>query len=128
MKIVLSFLILITTVFSSGVSAQELRKAQTYIGIGIVVQQLADGLVKIDDIVPYAPAARAGILPEDIVTEIRSLPTSAVIDVRTLSLEEFVALVRGPEGVPVALTIRRGPFEIIDFSIIREKFEVDDKR
>ncbi len=62
----------------------------------------------------------------DIIVAAKSLPTSAVVDVRSLSLPDIVALIRGQIGVPVEITYTRGQSGMTVLSIVREKFEVDD--
>ena len=61
-----------------------------------------------------SPAQKAGILAGDIVTAIDG------VTVDGLTVQEAVAKVRGPKGVAVVLTIRRGSAPLQDISIVRD--------
>lgn len=117
---------LVASLFSSGAHAQEVYKTETIVGIGAVLEKLADGTVQVNNLIPNSPAERAGVTIGDIITEVKSQPNSTIADVRSLPLADVVALIRGPIGVPVELTFFRGSSEPIILSIVREKIEIDD--
>ncbi|WP_175909109.1 S41 family peptidase [Burkholderia sp. BCC1640] len=71
-------------------------------GIGIVFETRPDGL-HIIDVIPDAPAEQAGVRPDDLVV--------AMNDRSVVSIDsgEVVKLAKGDAGVPLKLTVRRGP-------------------
>jgi carboxyl-terminal processing protease len=72
----------------------------TLVGIGARIGR-RQGMLRIIEPFPSTPAAKAGLLPGDGVSHIDGHPTAA------LSVEDAVERIRGPEGVPVVLTIQR---------------------
>ncbi len=89
-------------------------------GVGLQIGVKADGKA-IEVIAPIAgsPAARAGILPHDIITQIDATPTSE------LTLDTAALKMRGVMGTNVSLMVQtadRSPREVI---LIREKIELN---
>ena len=77
--------------------AEELRGS--YQGIGASVS-LRNNQIVIVEPFPNSPAKKAGIQAGDIVLAINGQPTMG------MNLQEAVALVRGPEGTSVELTVK----------------------
>lgn len=75
--------------------------AGTFSGIGITME-LADGAVVVVSPIPGTPASRAGLQAGDRILSIEGRPT------RDMAIQRAVALIRGPEGSEVHLTIARG--------------------
>ncbi|WP_175915722.1 MULTISPECIES: S41 family peptidase [unclassified Burkholderia] len=71
-------------------------------GIGIVFETRPDGL-HIIDVIPDAPAEQAGVRPDDLVV---AMNDRSVIGIDS---GEVVKLAKGDAGVPLKLTVRRGP-------------------
>lgn len=71
-------------------------------GIGIVFETRPDGL-HIIDVIPDAPAEKAGVRPDDLVV---AMNDQSVVG---LDSADVVKLAKGDAGVPLKLTIRRGP-------------------
>jgi C-terminal processing protease CtpA/Prc len=117
---------LISSLFVSSVHAQETYKTETIVGIGATLEKLADGSVQIIGLIPNSPAEHSGLAKGDLIMEVKSLPNSPVVDVRSLPLADVVALIRGPVGVPVEISFVRGNSESAVLSIIRAVIEVDD--
>jgi C-terminal processing protease CtpA/Prc len=117
---------LISSLFVSNVHAQEIYKTETIVGIGATLEKLADGSVQIIGLIPNSPAEHSGLVKGDLIMEVKSLPNSPVVDVRSLPLADVVALIRGPVGVPVEISFVRGNSEPAVLSIIRAVIEVDD--
>jgi len=73
----------------------------TFGGIGVQVGRGPRG-PRIDAVSPGLPAAAAGILPGDVVTEIDGHPT------RFMAFDEFLMRCRGPVGRALTLRLERG--------------------
>jgi carboxyl-terminal processing protease len=69
-------------------------------GLGLEVS-MEKGRVTVVSALDDAPAARAGLLAEDVITHVNDAP------LRGLSLNQVVAKLRGPVATPIKLTIRR---------------------
>ena len=83
-------------------------------GLGIEVTQ-ENGYIKVISPIDETPAARAGVRPGDLITQINGISTQG------LSLQEAVEQMRGERGTAIRITIRReGAERPIDLSITRE--------
>jgi len=108
---------------SSYMSPNEFRDMQVetqgeFGGIGIEVT-MEDGLVKVVAPVDETPAARAGILANDIITQIDD------DRVQGLTLNQAVDKMRGPVNSSVKLTIRRkDKKEPIEVKLTRETIRI----
>jgi carboxyl-terminal processing protease len=88
-------------------------------GIGAFIRMNEEGLLEIVRPMSNQPAARAGILPGDIITHVDGVP------VQGMTLDEAIARVRGPEGTIVRLTIVRQEVEQpLDLEIERARIEI----
>ena len=88
-------------------------------GIGAYVGTNDDNQFYIVRPIPNTPAARAGLKPGDVVTHVDGNSIAGFIT------DEVVAIVRGPKGEPVVLTvIREGTPEPFDVTIIRDQITV----
>lgn len=93
----------------------DTRYKGTLVGIGARIGRRA-GFLRV--LLPFAdaPAGRAGLQAMDIISHIDGQSTAA------MSVEDAVDRIRGPEGVPVLLTIQRdGEEGRRVFVIVREK-------
>lgn len=90
-----------------------------YYGIGAYVQMDEESsLPKISGVIGDTPAEEAGLRPEDLIYEVDGESTYG------LSLTEAVALIKGPEGTEVTLTvIREGENDYLKITIPRKKVE-----
>lgn len=85
----------------------------SYAGIGTEMNVVDDEPV-IVGVFRETPAARAGLLVDDVIVEVDGAPTKGV------ALDVIVSRIRGPEGTPVTLGIRRaGSTELLTFRIVR---------
>jgi len=83
-------------------------------GVGLSVV-MTEGGATVRALVDGAPAAKAGVLPGDVLTEIDGS------SVRGLGIDQVLAKLRGKAGADVRLrVIRKGLAEPIDFKIVRE--------
>lgn len=96
-------------------SFQELTSGK-FSGIGVWLKEKSGDLVVVS-VLPSTPAVEAGVKRGDVIT---SIDSSSVAD---LTIDEAVALIKGPEGTEVTLGIRRGPDELT-FKITRESIDL----
>ncbi len=85
-------------------------------GIGAYVTMNDDGQLVIVSPIDGTPAARAGLQPDDIILEVDGKPIAG------MDLNEAVALIRGPVGTEVTLTIlRSGEDEPFTLTLVRAR-------
>ena len=97
----------------------ETETRGTFGGLGIEVGMEA-GVVKVISPIDGTPASKAGIKAGDYIVEIDG------IQVQGKTLMEAVALMRGPVGKPIELTIRRkGLRKSIVKKIVREIIQIE---
>ena len=87
-------------VSAADAAAFEEFRANEYVGVGMTVQKIEEGIL-VTDVEKNGPAWNGGIQVEDVLTEIDGI---SVLD---LELNEAVELVSGKEGTEVRLTIMR---------------------
>ena len=93
----------------------------TYYGIGAVVQQNLKTMY-ITIVKPYVtgPAYKAGMLPGDTIYMVDG------VDVIGMDINNVVAMMKGPEGTEVKVTvIREGVADPIELTITRAKIEIE---
>ncbi|MBB4282615.1 S41 family peptidase [Agrobacterium radiobacter] len=109
---------------SSFMNAKDADDTRTHIkgefgGLGIQVS-MENELVKVIAPMDDTPAAKAGVLAGDLISEIDGQA------VRGLKLEEAVEKMRGPVNTPIKLTlIREGADKPIELTIVREIIAVE---
>lgn len=86
-------------------------------GIGANVSSNDKGQLVIIAALPDQPADKAGLRAGDIVLKVDGR------DIAGLSVDDAVALIRGPKGSKVVLTIRRGDAVPFDVTITRDAIE-----
>ena len=87
-------------------------------GLGIEVT-MENGLVKVIAPIDDTPASRAGMRPNDLISELDGKP------VLGLTLSEAVDLMRGEKGKPITLTVlREGEKEPLEITIIRDTIRI----
>src|SRR6201993_4736027 len=91
-------------------------------GLGIEVT-MEDGLIKVVAPIDETPAAKAGIMANDVITHLDDEP------VQGLTLNQAVEKMRGPENSKIKLKImRKGQDKPIEVSIIRARIQVRSVR
>src|SRR5438105_7075384 len=91
-------------------------------GLGIEVT-MEDGLIKVVAPIDETPAAKAGIMANDIITHLDDEP------VQGLTLNKAVEKMRGPENSKIKLKLmRKGQDKPIDVSITRARIQVRSVR
>ncbi len=87
-------------------------------GLGIEVT-MEDGLIKVVSPIDDTPAAKAGILANDLIVEIDDKP------VKGMTLQEAVDKMRGPVNTQIKLkVVRKGQDSPLDMSLTRETIRV----
>lgn len=108
------------TVFQTAAQDEDFRDnlAGNLQGIGAELQE-KDGVIVIVAPLKESPAEKAGMLPQDVITEVDG---NSIIG---QTLNEVVAKIRGPKGTSVQLTlVRTGQSEPIVLSITRAEIHV----
>src|SRR5271155_1094873 len=91
-------------------------------GLGIEVT-MEDGLVKVVAPIDESPAAKAGVMANDIITKLDDE------QVHGLTLNQVVEKMRGPVNTKIKLTImRKGADKPIDVTIVRDVISVKSVR
>jgi len=91
-------------------------------GLGIEIGT-QDGMPKVIAPIEDTPAARAGILTGDLITQINGEPTKG------MSLNDAVKKMRGEPGTPIDLTVQRaGSPKPLKFHIVREMIKTRSVR
>ena len=90
-------------------------------GLGIEIT-MEDGYVKVVSPIDDTPAAKAGIKAGDLIVRIED------DDVLGMTLSEAVALMRGPVGSDITVTVRRGPNNFFDVTITRDVIKMRSVR
>ena len=105
-------------------SAEELdafmqQTEGTYYGIGAYMSLDAEtGLPLVTGVIPGTPAEAADIRPNDLVYEVDG------VSIYGKSLDEAVALIKGPEGTSVTLTlVRESADDFLEITLNRAKVE-----
>ena len=109
------------TLYMNATNAERSREAfeGAYEGIGAFVEQNEEGYFVIVRPIAGQPAALAGILPGDIIL------AADGVSLVGLTMDESIALVRGPNGTAVNLTIlREGVEQPFEMTIIRQQIVI----
>ena len=87
------------------------------VGLGLTLAEDASGYMRISEIMEDSPAYDSGLLDGDIITAIDGL------DVKEAGFSEAMDAMRGTEGSPVTLTVRREGKEQ-EYSFVRRSIEI----
>lgn len=103
-----------TLITKQTAAAFDLSRRKDRIGIGIAVNKHESGNMRIVEAVMNAPAARAGIQANDLITRINGMT------VKDTGYKQSFNMLKGKEGVAVELTVRRGE-KTLNFNVRRER-------
>ncbi|MGQ0550076.1 MAG: S41 family peptidase [Armatimonadota bacterium] len=107
--------------FSPEAFAQFVRRTtqgDQVVGVGIIIEDKS-GQPAITEVIEGSPASEAGLRGGDVITAVDGTPTTGQ------SLEQVSAMIRGAEGTPVVLTIRReGQSAPLVLTITRRRIQV----
>ena len=90
-------------------------------GLGLEVS-MENGLIKVVSPIDDTPAARAGLKPGDIITQLDGAP------VQGMSLPEAVEKMRGPINSEITLRIRRTGKDPFDVKLVRATIKIQSVR
>lgn len=108
------------TVYLNAEEAREFNNQLngTFSGIGAELGQDADKNLIIVSPIAGFPASKAGLRPQDIITEIDGKSTAGI------NIAEAVTRIRGPKGTDVTLRILRNKSEDLTFTITRADIKI----
>jgi carboxyl-terminal processing protease len=107
---------------SKSVHEMQVQTRGEFGGLGIEVT-MEEGLIKVVAPIDETPAAKAGIMANDIITHLDENP------VRGLTLDQAVEKMRGPANTKIKLNImRKGQDKPIEVSITRKIIHVSSVR
>jgi carboxyl-terminal processing protease len=92
-----------------------------YSGIGIYLTFSASGYPTVSGTVPGSPAAAAGLKSGDQIVKVGDQ------DIKGITADQATALIQGPSGTQVTLTIQRGS-QTLTFTITRADIEIPTVR
>ncbi|MBN1299027.1 MAG: S41 family peptidase [Actinobacteria bacterium] len=88
-------------------------------GIGVVVTADEEGRILIINVIEGTPAYEKGLMAGDIISGVEG------VDIKDMSLEQVVSLIKGEEGTDVNITIfRPSENKRFDYKITRQRFYV----
>ena len=90
-------------------------------GLGIEINETSNKEIEIISPIEDSPAARAGILPGDVIVKIDGE------SIKSTTLNEVVKKLRGKPGTSIELSVRRGE-EVLDLTIERDMIKVQSVR
>lgn len=89
-----------------------------YVGIGVTIE-LVNGKITVVNTFPGSPARQAGVKAGDVITR------AAGQDLAGKSLTEAAALLRGPEGTSVSVTIYRpSTGQLLEMNLTRRRIQI----
>lgn len=91
---------------------------QSFSGIGADLGQDSDGNLQVIAPIAGTPAAKAGLLAQDLIASINGQNTTG------LSVDEAVNKIRGPAGTQVKLQVVRNHSQVLNLSITRQNITV----
>ncbi len=89
----------------------------TLVGLGLTIAEDESGYIRISEIISDSPAMDSGLLENDIIIAIDG------VDVKDIGFAEAADAMRGTEGSPISLTIRRDGKDT-EYSFTRRSIEV----
>jgi carboxyl-terminal processing protease len=108
------------TEYFSASSAKDFNDqlSGTFSGIGAELGQDAQGNLQIVAPIDGTPASKAGLKPQDIITQIDGKSTS------DMSVDQAVTKIRGQKGTKVTLQVVRNKQDTLTFTITRDDIKV----
>ena len=98
-------------------AAQQESRSNSYVGIGVTVTYPEEGGLMIQSVTEGGPAAAAGLVPGERITAVDGTPLTAE------NQQEAAAMVRGPEGTQVTLTLEDAGGGVREVTVTRATVE-----
>ena len=98
-------------------AAQQESRSNSYVGIGVTVTYPEEGGLLIQSVTEGGPAAAAGLVPGERITAVDGTPLTAE------NQQEAAAMVRGPEGTQVTLTVEDAGGGVREVTVTRATVE-----
>ena len=98
-------------------AAQQESRSNSYVGIGVTVTYPEEGGLMIQSVTEGGPAAAAGLVPGERITAVDGTPLTAE------NQQEAAAMVRGPEGTQVTLTVEDAGGGVREVTVTRATVE-----
>ena len=102
---------------AEGYAAQQESRSNSYVGIGVTVTYPEEGGLMIQSVTEGGPAAAAGLVPGERITAVDGTPLTAE------NQQEAAAMVRGPEGTQVTLTVEDAGGGVREVTVTRATVE-----
>ena len=91
-------------------------------GIGIEITLDESGYIRVISPIDDTPAAKAGILPDDLITHVNDT------DVQKIGLHEAVKMMRGPIDSELSIKVVRDKSEVFDVALVRKVINIRSVR
>ena len=98
-------------------AAQQESRSNSYVGIGVTVTYPEEGGLMIQSVTEGGPASAAGLVPGERITAVDGTPLTAE------NQQEAAAMVRGPEGTQVTLTVEDAGGGVREVTVTRATVE-----
>lgn len=98
-------------------AAQQESRSNSYVGIGVTVTYPEEGGLMIQSVTEGGPAGAAGLVPGERITAVDGTPLTAE------NQQEAAAMVRGPEGTQVTLTVEDAGGGVREVTVTRATVE-----
>lgn len=103
----------------------DIHMRGTLEGIGALLRE-DDGQIKVVNIIPGSPAEAQGQLQAEDVIMAVSEEKGEPVDISAMTIREAVALIRGPKGSTVRLTVARPDGSRLVVPIVRDVVRLED--
>lgn len=104
----------------------DIHMRGTLEGIGALLKE-DDGQIKVVSIIPGSPAEAQGQLQaEDAIMAVADEEKSEPVDISAMTIREAVALIRGPKGSTVRLTVAKPDGSRLVIPIVRDVVKLED--
>jgi carboxyl-terminal processing protease len=108
-----------TAFYNPDAFAQFMRRTrgEDFVGVGIVIEERG-GQVVVTEVLEDSPASEAGLRGGDVIVAVDGVPAAGK------PLDQVSQMIRGSEGTPVVLTVRRAGQELLlTFTIARRRLQ-----
>lgn len=93
------------------------RRSNSYVGIGVTVTYLEEGVLRIEAVTPEGPAEAAGLLAGERILAVDGIPLTVE------NVSQAAGLIQGEEGTQVLLTVRNAAGAEREVTVTRSRVE-----